>query len=194
LRGKTIGLIGYGKIARGVCDRLSGWGVAIKIYSRRPVEHPSPDVTGCGLEELLRTSDIVSIHAGLDKDTRGLMNEERLRMMKTGSIFINTARGAIVDEQALARVARDGTIARIALDSYVVDPLPMDSPLRSLPNAILTPNMLGHTQEGAHNFIATAIESVLRVLRREPPVHVVNPEIVSRWQERWADAPVLGRA
>lgn len=193
MHGKIIGLVGYGKIARGVCDRLSGWGVTIKVYSRRPVEHPSPDVREASLEELLRTSDIVSIHAGLDKDTRGLMNEERLRMMKKGAIFINTARGAIVDEQALARVAQDGIIARIALDAYVVDPLPSDSPLRSLPNAILTPNMIGHTQEGALNFIATAIESVQRVLRLEPPVHVCNEAVIPRWQERWAGAAVLER-
>ncbi len=115
-----------------------------------------------------------------------MMNEERLRMMKKGSIFINTARGAIVDEQALVRVVQDGIIARVALDAYVVDPLPVeDSPLRALPNAILTPNMIGHTQEGALNFIATAIESVRRVLRLEPPVHLCNPEVVSRWQS-WA--------
>jgi phosphoglycerate dehydrogenase-like enzyme len=188
LKGKTIGLIGFGKIARGVCERLAGWGVRIKVYSRYHLNYSSPDVTACGLEELLATSDIISLHTTLGPDTRNLVNAQRLRMMKRGVILINTSRAGLIDEAALVAAVNEGIVAKVALDALDPVPLPANSPLRLLSNAILTPHMLGHTQEGAMNFVATAIESINRVLRGEPPVYVCNPDVVEGWRSRWSRA------
>jgi phosphoglycerate dehydrogenase-like enzyme len=186
LKGKTIGLIGFGKIARGVCERLTPWGVAIKVHSRYPLDYSAPCVNACSLEELLATSDVVSLHTTLRPDTRHLINAERLRQMKRGVILINTSRAGLVDEAALVAAVKQGIVGKVALDALDPVPLPANSPLRELPDAILTPHMLGHTQEGALNFIATAIESIRRVLRGEPPVYVCNPEFVEAWRSRWS--------
>jgi phosphoglycerate dehydrogenase-like enzyme len=186
LKGKTIGLIGFGKIARGVCERLAPWGVVIKIYSRYPLDYSAPGVTTCALDELLATSDVISLHTTLRPDTRHLINAERLRQMKRGVILVNTARAALIDEQALLAAVHEGIVGKVALDALDPVPLPAASPLRELKDAILTPHMLGHTQEGALNFVATAIEGIRRVLRGEPPVYVCNPDLIEAWRKRWS--------
>jgi phosphoglycerate dehydrogenase-like enzyme len=188
LKGKTIGLIGFGKIARGVCERLAGWGVTIKVASRYPLDYSAPHVSAAALDEVLATSDIISLHTTLRPDTRHLINAAGLRQMKRGVILVNTSRAALIDEAALVAAVREGIVGKVALDALDPVPLPADSPLRELRDAILTPHMLGHTQEGAENFVATAIESVRRVLRGEPPVYVCNPELVESWRRRWSDA------
>jgi D-3-phosphoglycerate dehydrogenase len=186
LKGKTIGLIGFGEIARGVCERLTPWGVTIKVASRYPLDYSAPGVTACTLDELLATSDIISLHTTLRPDTRHLVNAERLRQMKRGVILVNTSRAALIDEAALVAAVKEGIVGKVALDALDPVPLPPASPLRELSDAILTPHMLGHTQEGALNFVATAIESIRRVLRGEPPVYVCNPELVEDWRKRWS--------
>lgn len=186
LKGKTIGLIGFGKIARGVCERLAPWGVAIKVHSRYPLDYSAPGVGACTLDELLATSDIVSLHTTLRPETRHLINYGRLRQMKRGVILINTARAGLIDEHALAAAVQEGIVGKVALDALDPVPLPANSPLRELPDAILTPHMLGHTQEGARNFVATAIESIRRVLRAEPPLYPCNPELAQTWRNRWS--------
>jgi D-3-phosphoglycerate dehydrogenase len=186
LKGKTVGLIGFGKIARGVCERLAPWGVSIKVASRYPLDYSAAGVTACALEELLPASDIISLHTTLRPDTRHLINAARLRQMKRGVILINTSRAALIDENALVAAVKEGIVSKVALDALDPVPLPANSPLRELPDAILTPHMLGHTQEGALNFVATAIESIRRVLRGEPPVYVCNPELVEDWRRRWS--------
>ena len=185
LKGKTIGLVGFGKIARGVCERLAPWGVTIKVASRYPLDYSAPGVSACSLDELLALSDIISLHTTLRPDTRHLINAQRLRQMKRGVILINTSRAALIDEAALVAAVKEGIVGKVALDALDPVPLPADSPLRELKDAILTPHMLGHTQEGALNFVATAIESIRRVLRGEPPVYVCNPELVEAWCKRW---------
>jgi phosphoglycerate dehydrogenase-like enzyme len=186
LRGKTLGLIGYGKISRLICERFSGWGVRILVTSRYTIDHVAPHVERADLEDLLANSDIVSLHSRLDKDTRGMMNADRFAQMKKGVIFINTSRAALVDLAALAAAVRNGIVAKVAIDA--IDPLPLavDSPLRQIADAILTPHMLGHTQEGAENLVVTAIESIRRVLAGDPPVYFHNPEVLDAWRAKWS--------
>lgn len=186
LRGKTLGLIGYGKITRLICERLSGWNVRILISSRYTIDLLGPHVEQADLDDLLARSDIVSLHSGLDKDTRGMMNADRFAKMKRGAILINTARAALVDAAALVSAVKNGIIAKVAIDAIDPLPLPLDSPLREIGDAILTPHMLGHTQEGAENLVATAIESVRLVLAGNPPVYPYNTQVLDAWRAKWS--------
>jgi len=186
MKGRTIGLVGMGQIARAVVARLQNWGVEFLTYVRRDPATPLPDgVRRVGLDELMRSSDIVSIHTSLNDESRGLIDEARLRLMKPSAYIVNTARGGIIDEAALHRVAMEKRIAGIGLDVFATEPLPPDSKLREIPGAILTPHLVGHSIEGNDSLDRTAIENLDRVLRGEPPLYVRNPEVLPRWRARW---------
>jgi phosphoglycerate dehydrogenase-like enzyme len=123
--------------------------------------------------------------ASLNPETRGLIGAEQLMLMKKTAILVNTARGAIVDEAALAEALRKGIITGAAIDCFEVEPLPNDSPLRGLPNAILTPHMIGHTVEAHHSLEVATRENLARVLSGEPPRYVVNPAVLPAWTAKW---------
>jgi len=186
LRGRTIGTIGFGQIARGVATRLSGWEVRLQTYVPRIRTALPPGVARVSLEELLRTSDVVCVLAPLNAETRGMLNLERLRLMKHDAILINTARGGIVDEAALVQIAGERPGLKIAIDTFAEEPLPADSPLRSIPNAILTPHAIGHTQESIDALPAGAVENVCRILDGELPPYIRNPDVIEKWRRRCA--------
>jgi len=210
LAGKTVGLLGFGRIAQAVAGRLAGWGMELLVSTPRtpavtsyvasrlagwgvelPVSAPQagafpPYVAPTALEELLRRGDAVLVLCSLNESTQNLLDGERLALMKPGAVLVNTARGGIVDEAALCEAARSGRIARLALDAFAIEPLPLDSPLRMLPNAVLTPHMIGHTIEGEQSMQRTAADSVRRVLAGAPPVHILNPEVLPSWMARHA--------
>jgi D-3-phosphoglycerate dehydrogenase len=185
LAGKTVGLLGFGRIAQAVAERLAGWGVELLVSAPRAPAFP-PYVASAALEELLQRSDAVLVLCSLNESTHNLLNRERLAQMKPGAVLVNTARGGIVDEAALCEAARSGRIGRLALDAFSIEPLPLDSPLRTLPNAVLTPHMIGHTIEGEQSMQRTAADSVRRVLAGAPPVHTLNPEVLPSWMARHA--------
>lgn len=187
LKGRTIGLIGIGRIARGVVARLQGWNVELLAYTpRAATTTPPPGVRLVPLEELLAESDIVSIHASLNNESRGMLDAARIRMMKPGAVLINTSRGGIVDELALCDAVREQRIAGVALDTFAREPLPADSPLRDIPNAILTPHIVGHTLDAILSLDITVVENLKRVLAGETPVHVRNPEVLPAWLAKYA--------
>jgi phosphoglycerate dehydrogenase-like enzyme len=186
LGGKTVGIIGFGRIARAVADRLAAWNVSIQAYTRRVPANPG-NVRFVGLEELLRTSDVVCVLATLNKDTQGLLNADRLALLKPEAVLINTARGAIIDETALYALAGKRPDLRLALDVFTTEPLPPESPLRDLPNAILTPHMVGQSREAYTALPDTAVENVQKLLAGQVPPYVCNPEMIPRWQARWGD-------
>jgi D-3-phosphoglycerate dehydrogenase len=105
--------------------------------------------------------------------------------MKKTAILVNTARGAIVDETALYEALAGGTIAGAALDCYATEPLPADSPLRALPNVVLTPHMIGHTIEAHHSLETATRDNLDRVLNGHPPRYVVNPDVLPAWSAKW---------
>lgn len=186
LRGKTVGLVGFGQIARAVAMRLKEWGVTIQAYARR-LPNDSPDyVRFVDLDNLIDTSDVVCVLATLNSASRGLLNAERLRRLKQGAVLVNTGRGPIIDEVALYEVAKERPDLRLALDTFTVEPLPLTSPLRDVPNAILTPHMVGHTQDALNAAPEMAVENVTRILLGELPGFICNPEVVARWQSRWS--------
>jgi phosphoglycerate dehydrogenase-like enzyme len=125
-------------------------------------------------DELLGRSDVVSIHLVLSERTRGLIGARELSLMKRTAYLVNTSRGPIVDEAALIRALREGTIAGAGLDVYDKEPLPLDHPLRGLPNTVITPHLGYVTEETYRIFYGQALEDILAHLRGEP-VRVLRP-------------------
>jgi D-3-phosphoglycerate dehydrogenase len=160
LRGKTIGLVGLGSIARG--------------HSALPVRIVTD------LEALLGLSDIVSLHVPATPGTHHLVDARRLRLMKPGAFLINTARGSLVDTAALVEALEQGQIAGAGLDVTEPEPLPADHPLRTHPNVLLTPHMAFYSDGSVEELAATAARNVLDVLQGRRPAHVVNPSVTSR--------------
>lgn len=166
LLGKTVGVIGTGGIGREMVRMCAGIGMKVLAWNRSgvPTDLPCEEVP---LDELLRRCDVVSVHLVLNDETRGLLSREKLALLKPGAIFVNTARGAIVDEEALVEALRDGRIGHAALDVFVEEPLPADSPLRGLANTTLTPHAGFMTREASINLLRMALEILREELSRE---------------------------
>ena len=187
LRGRTIGLIGFGHIARAVNERLAGWGTQVLVHDPfLPAEAVPAGIRMVDLNTLLNESDLVSLHVTLDAVTRGMIGEAQMRQMKPGSFIINTARGGLIDEAALYRCLKDGHLAGAALDTFEPEPLPADSPLRQLDNIILTPHMVGHTRDVMATVAPVLHENIRRVMRGELPLYPKNPQIAEAWKQRLA--------
>lgn len=186
LRGQTVGLVGLGRIGRAVVDRLQGWELDLQAYDPLVTE-PYRGVRRVGFDELLATSDFVSLHVTLTDETHHMMNEAAFRKMKRTAYFINTARGGAMDEAALHKALTEKWIAGAALDTFEVEPLPQDSRLReflSADNVILTPHIIGHTQNVMEAIPRVAVENVRRVAGGELPLYTKNPEIAEGWRAR----------
>jgi phosphoglycerate dehydrogenase-like enzyme len=186
LRGKTVGLVGFGKIGRTIAAKLQNWGVTLQAAVRRTPADAPPYVTIVPLDDLLATSDIVVVAVDLNATTRGLLNAERLERIKQGAIIVNICRGHIIDEAALVRLMKAGRLTALALDAFDTVPLPPDHPLRELPRTILTPTIVGHTQETTASMPVAAVENIMRVLSGDPPLYIRNPEVIPAWRKRFA--------
>ena len=163
IRGKTFGLLGYGAIARALHRKLSGLGLA-RVLAHDPyvdaAEMRAAGAEPAGIDELLAASDYVSIHAPLTPETRGIIDRSRLAAMKPTAIIVNTARGGIIDEYALADALRAGGIGYAALDVFETEPLAADSPLRELDTVILTDHNAYYTEE---SLVELKTKAALRV-------------------------------
>ncbi|MEM3638217.1 MAG: 2-hydroxyacid dehydrogenase [Conexivisphaerales archaeon] len=172
--GKTWGVVGTGRTGREVIKRASAFGAKIIYYDKVR----QPDLEYRELDELLNISDIVSIHLPLTEETKELIGESRLRLMKPSSILINVSRGEICDEIALAKAVAEGWIAGAGVDVFSQEPLPIDHPLVQAANEganlILTPHIAGATNEARMRIIQFTIQNVARVLMGERPENVVN--------------------
>ena len=169
LHGKTLGVIGTGAIGRAVARLGAGIGMHVIAWSF----NQRGDHTWVTLEELFRRADVVSVHVRQSPETIGMIRAEHFAMMKPGAIFINTARGRIVIEHDLVEALRNARIAGAGLDVFETEPLPADSPLRLLPNVVLTPHAAGITREATEAGLAMAIGNVL-AFRAGARAHVVN--------------------
>ena len=179
LYGKIWGVIGLGRIGREVVKRLKGFDVKILYYDKYRLPEDKEAELGVDyapLGKLLKLSDVVSIHVPLTEETRGLIGERELRLMKPTAVLINPSRGEIVDEEALARALREGWILGAAVDVYSREPPGPDHPLIGLENVniITTPHIAGATSDARTRIIRVTVENVIRVLRGEEPVNVVN--------------------
>jgi D-3-phosphoglycerate dehydrogenase len=181
LAGKTVGLVGLGRIGKEVVLRLKGFQVkflAYDIYQDNTfaAEHGVRFVT---LEELLSGSDVVTLHAVLTADTQSFMGEKELALMKPGAYLVNTARGGLVDEQALYRALTENRLAGAGLDVFADEP-PTNSPLLQLGDKVLlAPHLGAQTTETVLRMGLMAAENIVQVLRGERPVGLVNPDAYS---------------
>lgn len=172
--GATLGIVGFGRIGAAVARRAAGFDMEILAWSRTPKDVEG--VTFVPLEELLRRSDVVSLHCALTDETRGLIGADELRAMKSTSVLINTARGPIVDQWALARALQTGEIFAAGLDVVDHEPIPADDELLSLPNCLVLPHVGSATVATRSRMADMAVDSVLAVLAGNPPSTCVNPE------------------
>ncbi len=177
LYGKILGVIGMGRIGFRVALRARAFGMQVLAFD--PYVNPeSPQITEAGaemvdLEELLRRSDVVTLHLPLTEETRGLINYERLRRMKPTAILVNTSRGGVVVESDLCRALEERIIAGAALDVREEEP-PPPSPLHEMENVVLTPHIAAFTEEAQERVMASVCRDVERVLRGEEAINFVN--------------------
>jgi glyoxylate reductase len=178
--GTTLGLIGFGRIGQAVALRAGGFGMKI-LYTDgvrlSPEEEKAKGVEFRTLEALLGESDFVSLHVPSTTETRHLMNEATLKLMKPGAILVNTARGPVVDEQALFAALKEGHLAGAALDVYQKEPVAMDNPLLTLENVTVVPHIGSATPESRRKMAEAAATNILAVLRGERPPYWLNPEV-----------------
>ena len=163
LTGKTLGLIGFGGIAAEVARIASGSGMKVIAWNRSPKTHPG--VEFAELDTLLARSDVVSLHLLLNDETRGMITREKIMKMKPGIILINTARAAVIDEQAMIEALKSGHIRHAALDVFNIEPLPADHPLTKLPNVTLSAHSAFRTPEASENLIHAAWEHCRRIVK-----------------------------
>jgi D-3-phosphoglycerate dehydrogenase len=188
LAGRRVGLLGLGRHGRGVARVASALGMEVVGWDRAgeqdgtatPQGRPGPDgVVLLPLTTLLASSDVVSVHLKLSDESRGLIGRDQLRMMKPGSVLVNTARGAVVDEDALVEALKNGPVSAAGLDVFADEPLPGDHPLRSLPNAVLTPHVGWTVEEGFAEFAAIAADQLADYLdRRLDPGELLDADVV----------------
>jgi D-3-phosphoglycerate dehydrogenase len=160
LAGRRLGLLGTGRHGTRVARIATAFGMDVVAWARPGSTGADPSLPRVDLDELLRTSDVVSIHLRLSPDSRGLLDAQRLRAMKPGAVLVNTSRGAIVDEAALAEALRTGPRAAAGLDVFTEEPLPAGSPLRALPNVVLTPHIGWTVEEVFDEFAEIAADQL----------------------------------
>ncbi len=175
LRGKTLGLIGLGRVGFEVAKRAAAFEARILAHDPYATEAKAAQVGArlVELDELLRSSDVISVHAPLTPQTRGAIGEAALAKMKRGAVLVNAARGEIVDEAAVARALADGRLAGAALDVFGTEP-PAGSPLLEAPRTVLTPHIAGSTVEAQVNVAVDVARAVLDVLAGKPAASAVN--------------------
>ena len=176
---KTVGLVGLGRIGQQVAKRLTGFDTRTIYYDVIDISQDIQrelKVEPASFDELLETSDIVSLHVPLTRRTRGLMSDREFDLMKPTAFLINACRGPVVDEAALYRALTEGKIAGAGLDVLEVEPTPTDNPLFDLDNVVITPHMAGQSVETALRAATFACANILRVLSGEEAESLVTPE------------------
>jgi D-3-phosphoglycerate dehydrogenase len=177
IEGKTIGIIGFGSIGQAVARKLSGFDSRIIFYDPF-VPANLNGVTKVSLEALLADSDFITIHVKMTKETKHLISDAQFQMMKPTGFLINTARSEIVDQDALVRALASSRIRGAALDVFVDEPLPSDSPLLRLPNVTLTPHMAGSTQESLMKSPLMLVRNILKYLAGDLDCSLQNRSIL----------------
>lgn len=185
LSGKTLGLVGLGRIGRAIVPRAQGLGLKVIAYDPFPNEEfaAANNVWLCSFDELLAEADIVSLHLPATAETRDLMNDRSFAKMKKGSVLINTARGTLVDEEALVKALKSGRLMAAGLDVFKQEPLPKDHPLLSIDSVLVSPHTGGIDEESEYAMCTMAAQCVVELYEgRWPEGAVVNAEIRGGWK------------
>lgn len=177
---KTIGIIGCGRIGANVARRAHGFDMRVLYYDEvaQPEVEKQTGATRVGLEQLLRESDFVSVNCALNEKTRGLMGAKQFALMKPTSVFVNTARGPIVDLAALTDALKNRRIAAAGLDVYAEEPIRQGDPLLTLDNAVLLPHIGSAAIEMRRKMAITVAEDVVNVLTGKKPIYLLNPRVL----------------
>jgi len=193
--GITIGLVGLGRIATRVAHLLAPWRVRIIAYDPYipPANFLLAGVESVDYETLLRESDVVSFHVVLTKETRFMLRDEQIALMKPTAIVVNTARGKVIEEAAVARAIEQGRLRGAAIDAFEEEPVPVDSPLRQLGHRVLMSPHSASFNEGGElrPGIQWAARSVLTALAGGIPDNVYNREVIPKWKERFGGVNIL---
>lgn len=171
LAGKTMGIIGYGRIGQAVGNIAGAFGMKVLAYSRTP--RLQKGAAYVDLDTLLSQSDIISLHCPQTEHTTGIINETSISKMKDGAILLNTARGGLIDEAALASALKSGKLRAAAVDVAAQEPIPADSPLLSAPNCIITPHMAWAPLESRQRILDCTVSNI-RAFLSGSPIHCVN--------------------
>jgi len=170
--GSTLGIVGYGRIGRAVARRGKGFGMKVIYYSRRRDEEGFVE-----FEELLESSDFVSVHVPLTKETYHMFSEKEFRKMREDAIFVNTSRGKVVDERALVEALKNGEIGGAALDVFEFEPM-VSEELKKMENVVLTPHIGTASERAEREMSRCAAENLIAALKGEVPPNVVNREVL----------------
>ena len=176
VRGQTLGLLGCGRIARCLAVKAQVFGIKVIAYDPyiKPEAVKDFGVTLVSREELLAQSDFISMHLLLNEDTRKSINADFFKKMKNSAIFVNTARGGLVDEDALIEALRTGEIAGAALDVLTEEGIDKDAPLQKFDNVIITPHAAWYSEQAFYTLLTSAAQEVVRALHGEPVKNQVN--------------------
>jgi D-3-phosphoglycerate dehydrogenase len=199
LRGQTLGIVGFGRIARAVVARARGFGLRVVAYTPRLDAAALGELAdqveiASGLDELLVAADYVSLHAPATAETAGMIGEPQLRQMKSTAYLINTSRGALIDQESLARALAQGEIAGAALDVLTPEPPPADLALLSSPNVIVTPHAGFYSDVAIQELQTDAVANVVSVLSGTVPENVVNRAVLEAGGLRMRLAPAPAHA
>lgn len=184
----TVGLVGFGAIAQGVAKKLSGFGCQILAYDPfgNPDQAKALGVRLVDLNSLLSQSDYLSLHCPLTKDTARFLDREAFSRMKPGVCIVNTARGGLIDEEALLWALNQGIVASAGLDVLTREPVSSDHPLLQYPNVLLTPHVAWYSEESVQKLQKQVAQEAARVLQGGKPLHMVNHP-----REEGREAPCL---
>jgi D-3-phosphoglycerate dehydrogenase len=174
LAGRTAGLVGLGAVGRALRWRLEGLGMRVVSY-----DPYAPDATH-SLEDVLAVSDVVSLHAPVTEETKGMIGAKQFGAMKDGVVFLNTARAQLHDTDALVAALESGKVAAAGLDHFVGEHLPPDHPLIGFGNVVLTPHIGGATYDTEANHTQVIADDLCRLLAGATPKNIVNPEVLDR--------------
>ena len=174
--GKTLGIVGFGKLGKTVARKLAGWD--LRLLAADPFAEPAHGVKIVDLATLCRESDFISLHAPLLPETRHLISDAQFALMKPCVMLVNTARGPVLDTNALLAAIESGKVAHAALDVFEEEPLPANSPLRSHPKILVTDHMAWYSEESQAELQRTAAEEIATICSGRLPGSIANPEVL----------------
>ena len=184
LRGQTLGLVGAGRIARYLEKMVNALGMRVIYYDPYIQSDPLEAAQSVGFDELIETSDFISIHCPLTNETKGLFDERVFQAMKPSAVLVNTSRGAVVKNSAMEKALRNGWIAGVGLDNLEQEPPDWDDPLLKIPNMVITPHVAFYSEESLKDLQRLTAKAIVDLYRNIKPEGLLNPELFAGFLQR----------
>jgi D-3-phosphoglycerate dehydrogenase len=184
LRGQTLGLVGAGRIARHLAKMVNALGMRVITYDPYIQSDPLDAVQSVSFDELIETSDFISIHCPLTNETKGLFDERVFQAMKPSAVLVNTSRGAVVKNSAMEKALRNGWIAGVGLDNLEQEPPDWEEPLLNIPNMVITPHVAFYSEESLKDLQRLTAKAIVDLYRNIKPEGLLNPELFPGFLQR----------